>query len=40
MCITLFPQGHGSYHMVFGMLNAITFESVSDLINQHLEKSN
>lgn len=39
-CITLFPQGNGSYQMVFGSLNEITFETISNLINQHLVKSN
>ena len=32
-CITLFPQGNGSYQMVFALLNEITFDTISNLIN-------
>ena len=39
MCVTLFPQGNGHYHMVFGMLNEVTFDSVGEMIRQNLEVS-
>jgi hypothetical protein len=40
MCITLFPQGHGRYQMLFGEANQITFEIVDSLIREYLERPN
>jgi len=40
VCITLFPQGNGQYNMVFGILNQITFDNISEMIRQDLEMSN
>ena len=40
VCITLFPQGHERYKMLFGEVNKITFEVVDSLIRKHLVNSN
>lgn len=38
--LTLFPQGNGEYQMVFGRPQVLSYESINEILQKHLEVSN